>query len=234
MLKFKGFIRLLLVFFASTAGIFLAHAVFADTDVSSSTNVIASPKIEVYSTGTSTLATPFCVAVFYSDWSVCQESFQARSVTNMFPAGCILSNEQTSVMSQKCTSTKSVARQEVLGSKIFANNVLVRGSDKRIYNFENDKLTYIPNLSELGKYSGQKIFNVGDEVIASYMPRRQVAGAKEYANGSLIRGSNKKVYYLSSGKKEYVINLEELAKYHFGKEIFNVGDEIVASFEEKI
>lgn len=225
----------LLLLLLTTSSLFWAGGVRAEENPASSTVGNLGYSVEVRSTATST-PSAFFLAVFYSDWSVCQDSKQSRTVTDRFPKDCILSEEEAAVISQGCTSTKPVVRQEVLGVKVYniPENVLVRGSDKKIYSFKDDKMTYISNLSELRKYAGQKIFNLGDDVIAEYLPKRRtaVAGIKEYANGSLIRGSDMRVYHLVNGKRKHVLNLEELRKYHFGKTIFNVSDETVASYEK--
>jgi hypothetical protein len=228
-------IRWFLLLLLAVIGIFWVGEVLASEDLATSTVGSLGYSVEVRSTVTST-PSAFCLAVFYSDWSVCQDSKQSRAVVDRFPKDCILSKAVATVISQNCTSTKSVLRQEVLGVKVYniPENVLVRGSNKKIYSFKDDKMTYVSNLSELKKYAGQKIFNIGDDVIASYMPSRQkaVAGIKEYADGSLIRGSDMRVYQLVKCKKKHILNLEELRKYHFGKTIFNVSDETVAKYEK--
>ncbi|MEK9165468.1 MAG: DUF5011 domain-containing protein, partial [Patescibacteria group bacterium] len=118
--------------------------------------------------------------------------------------------------------------QAILGIKIYDNNTLLRGSDKKIYLVDNGKLQHIANLKELAKYIGKEILNVKDDVIASY--GQAVLGAKIYGDNSLIRGTDKKIYVIVNGKKKHVIRLDDLRKDHFGKVINNVSDEVLSQY----
>lgn len=51
----------------------------------------------------------------------------------------------------------------------------------------------------------------------------------KYTNGSLLRGSNKKIYAIVNGKKQALSTLQELAKYS-GRKITNVSDSVLAQY----
>ncbi len=158
-----------------------------------------------------------------------------RSVVERFPKDCLLTVDQEAVRSRVCPLSSVEPQKAVLGTKVFAPQVLVRGPDFKVYVFKDDKLAYIHSLEELNRdHAGERIFNVGQDVIDDYLGRsqkRQVAGKKEYADGQLIRGSDMKDYFLTAGRRHHVLNLEELRTHHFGQEIFNVSDEVVAGYE---
>jgi len=59
-------------------------------------------------------------------------------------------------------------------------------------------------------------------------PEKEVLGEKTYADGTLLRGSDKKVYLVINGKLKHLASLKELSKYA-GKEIKKVSDEIISS-----
>jgi len=52
---------------------------------------------------------------------------------------------------------------------------------------------------------------------------------KKYANGTLVRGSNKIIYVIVNGKKKVVNTLKELAQYR-GEKIVNVADSVIAQY----
>lgn len=122
----------------------------------------------------------------------------------------------------------------VLGAQTYADGTLLRGSDNRIYVVKGNTLVYIPSLAELLKHVGKEILKVDDSVIADFAtlnaPQQAVLGAQTYANGALLRGSDKKIYVIVGGKKVYIRSLEELAKKHLGKAIFDVTDEVLAQY----
>ncbi len=57
-----------------------------------------------------------------------------------------------------------------------------------------------------------------------------VLGVKVYAEGTLLRGTDHRIYELVLGHLKYIHSLEELAKYYFGKPIIDVSDDVIASF----
>lgn len=118
--------------------------------------------------------------------------------------------------------------QAILGIKTYNDGALLRGSDKRIYLVNNGQLQYIANLKELAKYIRKEILNVKDDVIASYGPA--VLGAKEYADNSLIRGSDQKIYIIINRKKKHVASFDDLRKNYFNQVINNVSDSVVNQY----
>ena len=58
---------------------------------------------------------------------------------------------------------------------------------------------------------------------------QEVLGAQKYANGTLIRGTNKQIYVVSGTTLTPIKTLKQLANYA-GKEILNVDDSVIASF----
>lgn len=58
---------------------------------------------------------------------------------------------------------------------------------------------------------------------------KDVAGQTQWADGSLIRGCDMKVYRIENQEKHYIKNLQELFRY-IGQRIYNVADEVVNLF----
>ncbi|MFH1582868.1 MAG: hypothetical protein ABIB72_00925, partial [Candidatus Falkowbacteria bacterium] len=111
---------------------------------------------------------------------------------------------------------------QILGVKYYANGSLIRGQDKKIYLISDDKLVVIRNPEQLKKYAGRIIYDVADEVIRQYM---------DFTDGQLIRGADKKIYVIISGRKKLIQNLQELKQYG-GQKIYNVSLEILAKFPQ--
>jgi|GEM_PF-4943371 len=59
---------------------------------------------------------------------------------------------------------------------------------------------------------------------------KQVLGVKVYADGTLLRGTNNRIYVVKGNTLQYIPNLKELAKYH--GPILKVSDEVIASFSQ--
>ena len=59
----------------------------------------------------------------------------------------------------------------------------------------------------------------------------QILGVKDYADGSLLRGLDKKVYLIVYGRKLRIKNLKELANYQ-GREINDVSYEVLVQYPE--
>ncbi len=110
---------------------------------------------------------------------------------------------------------------QVLGVRYYADGQLIRGKDKKIYLIDKGKLVVIRTLSQLQKYAGQKIYDETDEVIRQYM---------DFPDGSLIRGSIKKIYVITKGKRQPIFTLAELRKKYLGQVIHDVSDEILKRY----
>ncbi len=189
------------------------------------------------------IPTTYCSSVVYGAWGTPFDNTQYRNVVTRTPSPCSLTASQKSATSQsyvnptkkivpqvspkpvvkpqikssanKVTANKKTTTkvfQKVLGVKIFANGTLLRAADHKIYVVKNGALQYIHSLKELyDNYVGQDILKVNSKVINSY--GKAVLGIKIYANGSLIRGANEKIYVITNGKKVHILNLVELQKY---------------------
>ena len=190
--------------------------------------------------GGGALPAVYCSSVTYGAWGGVSNGVQYRNVISRAPNICVLTDSQTADSSRKYGSSEEtlnngtttpeivpapVVLPQVLGVQTYANGTLVRGSDQKIYVVVGGQLKHIVSLAELGKYAGHEILKVSDSVIASY--GQAVLGAKAYADGALIRGSDKKIYVIMNGKKAHIRSLMELRKY-IGKPINDVSDDVVA------
>lgn len=102
-----------------------------------------------------------------------------------------------------------------------------------VYALINQMKYHIPNLEYLrNHYFGKRIYNVSWQVFnqyPDYTPDGQIAGIKQYADGTLLRGSDHRVYVIINGRKVHIKTLEELMKYA-GQEIVSVSDEVLAQY----
>jgi|GEM_PF-2200797 len=120
------------------------------------------------------------------------------------------------------------ANPTVLGSRDFADGVLVRDSTKRIYVVKNNSLQYVSSIKELVKdHAGKEITDVSDDVISTY---RKVDSERKYSIGDLIRGSDMKIYEVRKPVKKHILTLSELREKHFGKKIYNVLDSVLKKY----
>ena len=58
-------------------------------------------------------------------------------------------------------------------------------------------------------------------------PQKAVLGVTKYADGTLLRTPDHRIYAIIGGKKHYVANLQELARDYFGVEILDVSFDVV-------
>ena len=136
------------------------------------------------------------------------------------------------VLGEKIQSCIPDIDVDIINTIVFAERSLLRGCGPEVYLLKNDMLVHIPSWQELhDKYFAHRIYNVSDEVLALYphWTPPQVAGIKVYGDGSLIRGTDQKVYIIENGAKRYISSLEELAKYA-GKKIYDVTDDVLALY----
>lgn len=120
-------------------------------------------------------------------------------------------------------------------SGIPANGTLIRGEDNRIYVMQNGKKQHIPTLATLKAYSGKPILEMSDQNIARIpnatptTPEIAIKG-KVYIDGSLLRGSDKKIYVMQNGKLVHIISLAQLQQYA-GKPILKIDDKTLNSLQ---
>lgn len=131
----------------------------------------------------------------------------------------------------------------VLGTQAYADGTLLRGSNKKVYAVKGTDLIHIATLADLRKHVGKPILDVEDSVILNFAALNavteteeeapategQVLGVSSIANGTLVRGSDKKIYVIINGKKSHIHSLAELAKY-VGKPILDVADDVLAQY----
>lgn len=114
---------------------------------------------------------------------------------------------------------------QVLGVKIKPDNTLVRTPDTKVYLISNGgKKTRIVSVFDLYyKFKGQPIENITFEEL-SYYPdlNKPVLGTKVFANGTLVRAEDYRVYVIENGKKKYLPTLEDIRPYGTNKKIQNV------------
>lgn len=120
----------------------------------------------------------------------------------------------------------------VLGAKAYGDGALLRTRDWKVYRVENGQLkqvAFFPNPNQT-TFEGQKINDVDYGELAQFTrvndvpnpdPTSQVLGVKTYADGTLLRIPNGKIYIIINNKPVIIANLEELQRYA-GREIFNI------------
>ncbi|MCK4744510.1 hypothetical protein KAS41_00375 [Candidatus Parcubacteria bacterium] len=128
----------------------------------------------------------------------------------------------------KKTKTNNSGKVEVLGVEHYADGVLIRAKNKKIYVIKDGAKQHIFSMNELREYAGQPIFDVDDETLEQYGKTAE-EGAKEYGNGNLLRAKNRKIYVIKDGTKQHICNMQELRKYA-GQAIFDVDDETLEQY----
>jgi len=114
------------------------------------------------------------------------------------------------------------------GTQTIANGSLIRGTNHKIYVVSGSNKVHIRSLAELvKKYRGKKIISVTDEILATYAEK--VNGVIKYANGTLLRGADKKIYVVQNGVKIHIKNLTELAQYKSSK-MHQVSNAVLAQY----
>ena len=174
----------------------------------------------------------YCSDVSYGDWGNAINGFQYRDITSQSPSYCSLTVSQQLAKSrtyvaeviEPVVTTPEVTPvvtpitepvKQVLGEKKYADGVLLKGANNKIYVVKGNALVHIPNLKELAKYSGP-ILKVSDDVITSFS-QAAVLGVKKYADGTLLKANgDMKIYVIKDGKKVQIRTLAEL-RTHQGK-----------------
>ena len=165
---------------------------------------------------------PACVNVVYGDWRACANGLHSRSMTSLDNVYCAFTAQQVADERGTCSSTAAV-----LGVKIYPAGSLLRTPNNKIYVLiSTSTALYIPDQKALRAYKGHEIFNVSDEILAQY---KQVLGVKIYADGTLLRGPDHKIYVIIGGKKHHILDLAELHQYR-GHKIINVVDDALAQY----
>jgi hypothetical protein len=79
------------------------------------------------------------------------------------------------------------------------------------------------------KTSNTVVRTVNKTVTKSTVKNVVSSKTQKYANGTLLRGSDKKVYVITNGKKQPINTLKELAKYK-GKKITDVSTSVLGQY----
>jgi len=182
-----------------------------------------------------------CASVVYGEWGDPVNGIQYREIVSQLPTYCSLSTSQQldrsrtyvkEVIIPEVTTPEVVVTEvvipikKVLGEKVYADGTLVRyKGDSKIYVYINGIKHHIKTLAELQKYAGQEIINITPNDL-----EEKVLGEKVYADGSLLRGADHKVYVLIDGKLKHIRNLAELQKYA-GQKINDVDDSVISSLK---
>lgn len=69
---------------------------------------------------------------------------------------------------QEIKQEEAQISQQTQSEKLFPDNSLIRGSDKKIYVIKNSSKQHITSLGELQKHSGQEIIDVEDNILLKY------------------------------------------------------------------
>lgn len=70
-----------------------------------------------------------------------------------------------------------------------------------------------------------------DKIKSNDLPKKMVLGVKAYADGTLVRGQNKKIYVIMFGEKEHITSMKELKQYG-KKPIINASDSSLAAYPD--
>lgn len=123
----------------------------------------------------------------------------------------------------------------------FNDGVLLRGCGPEVYHIVDGKKFHIPSWQYLhDHYLGLRIYNITDENLAKFSNiskdnlnlkslLNKVLGHKTYADGSLLRGPDKKVYVIINGAKVHLQTLTDLKKYS-GRKIHDVTEEVLNQY----
>lgn len=116
----------------------------------------------------------------------------------------------------------------------FPNGSLLRDACdpvESVYLIKDQMKWHVPNWQYLhDNHFGQRIYNVLSEVINSYPNwQAKVLGVKTYADGTLLRSPDMKIYILENGQKRHIKTFEELFKYA-GQEIINVSYDVLNQY----
>jgi hypothetical protein len=186
---------------AGNGGLFRANAALADTYPINSVS---------------------CATVTFSAWGNCINGVKSRDVIDKTPVGCYMSSNEMEARSQVCG--------QVLGVKIYAVGTLLRTPQGKIFVvMSGQTIQLVPDLDALQAYRGRTIYNVSDALISQYqLIFGQVLGAKIYADGTLLRGSDHRIYVIVHGQKQYISSLTELYQYR-NRRIINVSASVIDS-----
>lgn len=120
---------------------------------------------------------------------------------------------------------------QVLGVRIFAEGTMIRAKNGKIFIITNNQKRHIVNLIELRKHhAGKKFIAVDDatlQKITDFVGK--TLNIDLFANGTLIRTTDHKIFAINKGTRQPVSSLAELRRDHRGKKINNISDDELKS-----
>ncbi|MEI6288126.1 MAG: immunoglobulin-like domain-containing protein [bacterium] len=125
------------------------------------------------------------------------------------------------------SGVSEIAKEKVLGVKIYANGSYLRGVGNKLYILELGQKKYLGKLALKYKtYKSKKVLDVTVDVLSAYPDWR--------AEGTLMRAPDNKIYVLEKGMKRHITTIAELkSKKYKGKKINNLSQEILDLYPTK-
>ncbi|MDQ5938436.1 MAG: hypothetical protein QG642_126 [Patescibacteria group bacterium] len=124
----------------------------------------------------------------------------------------------------------------------FINGSLIRACGPGVYHVLGNKMYHVPNWQYLhDNYFAQRIYNVAPEVLDQYTQTmtddksvrgngvQKVSGTKLYADGTLLKAKDGKIYVIMNGHKVHIVSLEDLKKYA-GNKMYSVTDQVLNQY----
>ncbi|NUM25239.1 MAG: hypothetical protein HUU49_01275 [Candidatus Buchananbacteria bacterium] len=154
--------------------------------------------------------------------------------TNLYTGARVIDIEFDDLVELRTELAGSEAR--VLGVKSYGDGALLRTRDWNVYRVEGTKIRKVgvvvgPNADTL---NGQKVIDVDYATLAYYtkvedttvaapaVTGGQVLGVKQYADGTLLRVPDGRVFVVRNGKPQHIATLDELNKNYPGVKIISI------------
>lgn len=113
----------------------------------------------------------------------------------------------------------------------FADNTLIRNDDGETFVIKGGEREKIESLEELRReHLGKKIIDVDDKTIERFGLRSEDDGDRDPNDNTLMRGQDRRVFFIKDGQRRHIRNLEELQRNFQGKEILNIDSTIINTF----
>jgi len=111
----------------------------------------------------------------------------------------------------------------------FFDGQLIRDPDKKIYVITQGLKKPIKNLQELKQFGARKIHDVSLEILNKFSQYTPNPAVEYFANSSLIRGQDGKIYLIQNNKLVVIRTLAQLNKYQ-GQKIYDVPDPVIRQY----
>lgn len=135
-----------------------------------------------------------------------------------------------------------VGPSAVLGVKDYADGTLLRTPDHKVYIVSKNTLKHVATLTELNSYAGQNIFNITfdqfneliDEKAEQPEPtiggQQKVLGVKQYADGTLFRTPDWKLYRVVNGQVQLIAIFPGSQTEYHGEKFYDVDYAVLAEY----